>query len=181
MQYKPRDYNPEYHDRFKALSVNSPYAEDIRDGVKTIELRNQKTKYRGDLLICSTVNKKTKDPGQTLAFVELYEVKKVADLTPEELKKARVSEQVLNRFKSGYAWMLRKPRPVIEFPVRGQLGIWNLIFTKDTIMQYPTELHKYEEETEEERRRRHKFRRWVWLGIILIGILFWTAIFLLLF
>lgn len=154
MQYKPREYDPEKHDRFKALSVNEPYAGEIRDGIKTIELRNQKTKYRGDLLICSTVNKKTKEPGQTLAFVELYEVKKVSELTAQEISWARVDEKVFNKFKNGYAWMLRKPRPLIEFPVKGQLGIFNLIFTKDTIMAYPTELPKYEKAKEEKKKRK---------------------------
>lgn len=137
MQFKAKQYDADKHEKFKALSVNQPYAGLIAAGIKTIELRKTDRKYRGQLLICSTVNPKTKEPGQTLAFVDLYATKKVSDLTPEELTNAQVSNKVLERFKDGYAWFLRNPKRVIEFPMKGQLGIFELIYTKDTIIEYP--------------------------------------------
>ena len=42
----------------KALSIQNPYAHIILCGEKTIENRTWKTKYRGDLLICSSASPK---------------------------------------------------------------------------------------------------------------------------
>lgn len=53
MQYSNKDYNPEKHDRWRALTVKQPYANDlvteaykdengIAYGKKTIEVREQK-------------------------------------------------------------------------------------------------------------------------------------------
>ena len=64
MQIDRKDYNPEQHEVFKALSVKQPYADLLtrvvsRDdegyhAAKTIEVRTRPTNYRGDLLICSS-------------------------------------------------------------------------------------------------------------------------------
>lgn len=141
MQYNHKQYDPEQHDLFKALSVNSPYAEYIKDGSKTIELRNQNTSYRGDILICTTYNKASKQPGHTLVLVELFYVKKCAEFSSEDVESCKVNNEVWNCYKNtGYGWLLRNPRPVIEYPIKGQLGIFNLVYTKDCIIEYPTKI-----------------------------------------
>ena len=33
---------------------------------------------------------------------------------------------------------MRNPRRVVEFPIKGQLGIYNLVYTKGVITEYPT-------------------------------------------
>ena len=33
--------------------------------------------------------------------------------------------------------MMRNPRRVIEMPIKGQLGIYNLVYTKGCIVEYP--------------------------------------------
>ena len=38
--------------------------------------------------------------------------------------------------KSGYGWMMRNPRKVIEVPVKGQLGIDNILYGGE-IIPYP--------------------------------------------
>lgn len=40
----------------KAISIKNPYATQIMQGSMTIEYRSWDTKYRGDLLICSSAN-----------------------------------------------------------------------------------------------------------------------------
>lgn len=145
MQYKNEDYAPSLHDRFKALSVKQPYAGMIAIGEKTIEVRSKPTKYRGQLLICAS--KDGKDDGVpgygcTLAFVELYDCKPLSELTPQEWADTKLTgiEAARAKEKGGYGWFLRDVRRVIEFPVKGQLGIFNLIYTKDVIIPYPTHL-----------------------------------------
>ena len=139
MQYELKEYDREIHDRFRALIVKQPYANRISEGQKTVELRTRKTSFRGDLVICSSLYPEFEglENGCTICLVELYDVKKVSDLTDEEIKKTCLHPKAGYWKHAKYAYMLRNPRKLIEFPVKGQLGIWNLIYTKETIIPYP--------------------------------------------
>ena len=151
MQIDRKDYNPDQHDVFKALSVKQPYADLLTRVVfrdesgeyhaeKTIEVRTRNTNYRGDLLVCAS--SKPEIPGRlsgvTCGFVELYDVKPIEDFTPEDWAATCIPER--ERPRKGYGWMMRNPRRVVEMPIRGQLGVYNLIVPKDDITIYPREL-----------------------------------------
>lgn len=152
MQYNNKDYNPDQHDRWRALTVKNPFATQLVTaayddngiiyGEKTIEVRSKSTKYRGDLLICSS--KKPDLPGYengvTLGLVELYDVKPVSEFTPSDWEQTRIPPEKRNKIIKGYGWLMRNPRRVIEFPIKGQLGIYNLVYTKGCIRAYPTAL-----------------------------------------
>lgn len=148
MQIDRKDFNPDQHDVFKALSVKQPYADLLTRVVfrdengeyhadKTIEVRTRNTNYRGDLLICSS--SKPEIPGRlsgvTCGFVELYDVKPIEDFTPEDWAATCIPEQ--ERPRKGYGWMMRNPRRVVEMPIKGQLGVYNLIVPKGDITEYP--------------------------------------------
>lgn len=153
MQLSIKEYNPDFHDKFKALTVKQPYADLLtkvvsRDeegnyhAAKSIEIRSRITNYRGELLICSSA--KPIDPwgrhqaGVTCGFVDLYDVKRVEDFTEEDWKATCIP--VNERPATGYGWMMRNPRRVIEMPVKGQLGIYDMVFPKEDIMEYPREV-----------------------------------------
>lgn len=151
MQIDRKDYNPNQHDVYKALSVKQPYADLLtrvayRDengeyyAEKTIEVRTRFTNYRGDLLVCSSL--KPEIPGRlsgvTCGFVELYDVKPVEDFTPEDWAATCIPEQ--ERPRKGYGWFMRNPRRVVEMPIKGQLGIYNIIVPKDDITEYPRQV-----------------------------------------
>lgn len=151
MQIDRKDFNPDQHDVYKALSVKQPYADLLtcvvfRDengeyhAEKTIEVRTRNTNYRGDLLVCSS--SKPEIPGRlsgvTCGFVELYDVKQIEDFTPEDWAATCIPEK--ERPRKGYGWMMRNPRRVVEMPIRGQLGVYNLIVPKDDITEYPREM-----------------------------------------
>lgn len=148
MQIEKKLYNPEIHDKFRGLSVKNPYASLLtrieyidEDGNtharKTIEVRSRNTSYRGDILICSS--SKPVFPGMmsgvTLGFVELYDVKPVEDFTAEDWAATCIPEN--ERPKHGFGWMMRNPRPVVEMPVSGQLGFYDVVVPKDDIVIYP--------------------------------------------
>ena len=150
MQIDKKDYNPDQHDVFKALTVKQPYADLLTRVVfrdesgeyhadKTIEVRTRNINYRGDLLICSSA--KPVDPwgrhpaGVTCGFVELYDTKPVEDFTPEDWAATCIPED--QRLKKGWGWMMRNPRRVVEMPIKGQLGLYNLIVPKGDITEYP--------------------------------------------
>lgn len=138
MQFKREEYDREKHDRWFALSVKQPYAEHIANGIKTIEVRSQYTNFRGKLMICSSA--KPVLPGMssgcTVCEVELYDVVPLSQFTELMWAKTMIPEE--QRPTEGYGWLLRNAQRVIEYPVKGQLGIWNLVYTKDCITPYPT-------------------------------------------
>lgn len=147
MQHEINKYNEDLHDKFNALSVKQPFADMISKGIKRIEVRSRKTKYRGDILIVSS--KKVFDGyeyneedriGVSICRVELYDCKPLKECTEEELALTCLKrDELIKSLKSGhYAWFLKNPIPVIEFPVKGQLGIFSLVYDKDFILDYPT-------------------------------------------
>lgn len=151
MQIEKKDYNPDQHDVFKALSVKQPYADLLTRVVfrdesgeyhaqKTIELRSQNTKYRGDILVCSSAKPELagRMSGVTCGFVELYDTKPVEDFTDEDWAATCIPEA--ERPRKGYGWLLRNPRRVVEMPIRGQLGVYNLIVPKGDVTEYPREM-----------------------------------------
>lgn len=148
MQINRKDYNPDQHDVYKALSVKQPYADLLTRVVfrdesgeyhaeKTIEVRTRNTNYRGDLLVCASA--KPELPGRmsgvTCGFVELYDVKPIEQFTLEDWTATCIPEK--DRPRKGYGWMMRNPRRVVEMPIKGQLGVYNLIVPKGDITVYP--------------------------------------------
>lgn len=150
MQFDNKKYDAAYHDKFRALTVKQPYAGDLvtaaytdDDGhvmaIKTIEVRSKNTQYRGDLLICSSKSPVLpgRESGVTLGFVELYDVKPVSEFTPEDWENTRIPKDKRKEITMGCGWLMRNPRRVVEYPVKGQLGIYNLVYTKGEIIEYP--------------------------------------------
>ena len=148
MQVDKKDYNPEQHDVYKGLTVRQPYADLLTQIVrrdetgeyhaeKTIEVRTRNINYRGDLLICSSANPVIpgRYSGVTCGLVELYDTKPVSEFTPEDWAATCIPEN--ERPRKGYGWVMRNPRRVVEMPVKGQLGIYNIIVPKGDITEYP--------------------------------------------
>lgn len=121
----------------KALSLKQPWASLIRDRYKLIETRTWKTDYRGDLLICSSKiidrlnmehfkdfyrNEPEPDSdfplGQAIAIVE------VVDCVPME--KEHEHTALCEIYPNAYSWILNNIRPIKAFPVKGQLGIFDV-------------------------------------------------------
>jgi hypothetical protein len=150
MQFKIDAYKPSQHDRWRALTVKQPYATDlvtvaykesetVEIGVKSIEVRTKYTHYRGDVMICSSKTPVLHglESGVCVGLVDLYDVKPCIDFTPEDWENTRIPEDEQHKHRKSFGWLMRNPRRVIEFPVTGQLGLFNLVFTKDTIIEYP--------------------------------------------
>lgn len=112
----------------KAISLKQPWANLIASGKKIIETRKWTTKYRGDLIICSSQNPKIEPYGKALCIVELYDIK---PMTKEHEKRACIKV-----YPSAYAWFLRNLRPIkTPFPIKGSLGIFSLDLKKQLFKQ----------------------------------------------
>lgn len=152
MQIKKEEYNEELHDKFRALCVKQPYADLLTRVVfldesgeyhaeKTIEVRTRNINYRGDLLICSSAkpnNLPGRMAGVTCGFVELYDTKPVEEFTPEDWAATCIPED--QRPNKGWGWFMRNPRRVVEMPVKGQLGLYDIVVPKGDITEYPKEV-----------------------------------------
>jgi hypothetical protein len=80
------------------------------------------------------------ESGVTLGLVELYDVKPVSEFSEEDWDKTRIPIEKRKKITKGYGWLMRNPRRVVEYPVKCQLGIFNLVYTKGEIVQYPRKM-----------------------------------------
>jgi hypothetical protein len=142
--------------KLKALSVKQPFAYLIATGQKTIETRTWKTNYRGDVLICSG---KTPHTGTLLYFErntiistsamryayqhkthELMQMGKalcIARLVGCRKMNDNVSDRVAAWCEyqpDTYAWVFEDVRPVDPFPIKGQLGLWDVTERQQVIL-----------------------------------------------
>jgi hypothetical protein len=104
----------------KAISVHQPYASMIQTGSKNIETRTWYTEYRGDLLICSTLNP------------EIFGFKCGFALCIVDLKNCRpmlMSDEAGARCgwrDDLFAWVLTDVREIMPVRVRGHQGIYEV-------------------------------------------------------
>lgn len=66
---------------YKAIILNEPYAQWVKEGKKLIETRMKRFKHRGDLIICCDKGKSKDSPnaGKALCIVNLWKVRFMKD------------------------------------------------------------------------------------------------------
>jgi hypothetical protein len=105
--------------KYKAILLKQPWANLVAAGKKTVETRKWSTKYRGDLVICSSKSPKIEPNGYALCVVELYDVKPMV--------KADERKACIKVYPKAHSWFLKNLRPIDPpTPVKGSLGIFNL-------------------------------------------------------
>ena len=102
----------------KALSVRQPWANLIAAGEKTIETRTWATNYRGEILIVSSKKPRIEPAGYAVALARLVECRPMT-------KNDEVAA-CCEIYPNAFAWVLEDVRPVRPFPVRGQLGVYEV-------------------------------------------------------
>lgn len=129
---------------YRALSVKQPFASLIGAGAKTIETRSYLTKYRGRLLICASAkvhngnflvlendqlfddncqqfvkqNKSEYPLGVMICTVNLVDCR---PMIQEDCARAWCKW-----YSGAYSWILEDVQPVLQIPVKGQLGIFKI-------------------------------------------------------
>jgi len=105
--------------KYKAISLKQPWANLVASGKKTIETRKWSTKYRGDLVICSSQNPKIEPYGKALCIVELHDVR--------PMEKKHEKKACVKVYPKANAWFLRNLRPIDPpIPVKGSLSIFEV-------------------------------------------------------
>jgi hypothetical protein len=126
----------------KGLSVKQPYAMLIDPGLKTIEARSWRTKFRGDLLICSSLRPDKYAlsclPKKHLAYTNLLGVAlcivEVVDCVP--FAEEHCDEAMMDMPDAPYyAWILDNLRQIRDpFPVKGKVGFMNIDLPPGTVL-----------------------------------------------
>jgi len=104
----------------KAISLYQPYASLIASGKKTIETRRWFTRYRGDLLIVSTLKPVVAGLpcGKALCIVEVF------DCVP--MRPAHEGQACCEWYAGAWAWRLRNIRQIEPFAVKGGRGFYDV-------------------------------------------------------
>lgn len=124
-----------YNSIMKALSLYSIYASAVACGLKQIELRSWRTSYRGDILICSTVeDKNNKEFNDEFIFGHALAVVELVDIRPFE-EDDRILAFMPNEYDlSGlYSWVFDKIRPIKPIPIKGKQRLFDVDINEDDI------------------------------------------------
>lgn len=128
----------------KALSLTQPYAELIKNGVKSIETRSWRTDYRGIMYIHASSTKIPKgsrentelmklaegndmDYGAIICSCNLVDCVQMTDAFVEDMKQNHSNEYLAGIYMPGrYAWIFEDIK-ILEEPIKmkGHLGLWN--------------------------------------------------------
>lgn len=130
-------------EKMKVLSLTEPYATLIKNGIKTIETRSWKTKYRGKLYIHASstkIPKSFKDNKELMSLINIDELNygkiicscdlvdciEMTDSFINQVKENK-NEYISGIYASGrYAWILKNIEILDNpIPAKGHLGIWN--------------------------------------------------------
>lgn len=102
----------------KALSIKQPWANLIAEGMKTIETRVWSTSHRGKILIVSSKKPVIQLAGYALAVANLIDCR---PMTREDEENAQCEVYV-----NAYSWILTDITKIQPFPVKGQLGLYEV-------------------------------------------------------
>jgi hypothetical protein len=102
----------------KALSIKQPWANLIASGQKTIETREWATPYRGQILLVSSKTPKIEPAGYAVAVAELVDCRLMT--------KADEGAAKCPIYPKAVAWVLQNVRAIEPFPVKGQLGLYEV-------------------------------------------------------
>lgn len=127
----------------KVINLLEPWASLIKEKVKYIETRSWKTNYRGELYICASKRKLTKNDfinyktqisllkdinfkyGYIIAKCKLVDCKYMTEELITEVKKNK-NEYISGDYQVGrYAWFLEDIEEINPIKAKGQLGLWN--------------------------------------------------------
>lgn len=107
----------------KAFSVKQPWANMIASGEKTIETRKWCTNYRGTLLIVSSKTPRIEPAGYAIATAKLIDCRLMTKKDEEDA--------CCDWYPGAYAWVLINIKKIKPFPVKGQLGIYEVDYLLD--------------------------------------------------
>lgn len=143
MQYRLDKFDAAEHDKYQTLVLPQPHASNLSEKHTNIAFIEDKVKYRGEILICSTHKPDIfgLECGATLALATLINAKHTSKFTDEEWIAANVSKDARDQYKHKYGIFIDNVERVVEIPYSGDQGFSESVYTKGEIIKYPTVLH----------------------------------------
>ena len=126
----------------KVISIKEPFATLIKNGMKKIETRSWKTKYRGEIFIHASGKSLAKEFltndfvidlikdmdmnfGNIICRCNLVDCIYMDEKFLNDIKQNKV-EYNLGEYKVGrYAWVMEDITPIYPIKAKGKLNIWN--------------------------------------------------------
>ncbi|MGV8074084.1 MAG: hypothetical protein AB2L11_05975 [Syntrophobacteraceae bacterium] len=118
----------------KAMSVQQPFAFEILSGLRTIDVREQDTIHKGDVLICSSgkpafskedMEEIEEDYGCSFLYGHALCIARLADV--RLMRKGDEEGALMDGIDpEAYSWVFDNIRPVIPFPVKGRKDLFNI-------------------------------------------------------
>ena len=133
---------------YKALSLKQPWLYLIASGIKKIETRTWKTNYRGDILLCSSLNKANDYKNIITSYQEYYKIKNnslllegyalcLANLYDcKEMIKQDEEKACCKIYEKAHSWFLKDIRLIEPIKVKGQLNLFNINLENIKIIKY---------------------------------------------
>lgn len=112
----------------RALSIRQPWASLIVAGIKDIENRTWRTKYRGPLLIhaaCTEAKLSAREMTRYLTLLDLDELPRGGIIGRVEVVDC-VETHCSHWFEGPIGWVLQNPEPIPFRRVRGALGLFQV-------------------------------------------------------
>ena len=117
----------------KVITVKQPWAWLIAQGIKPVENRTWKTRYRGPIVIQVSAHKRSaRDFEAAATFAMERDI-----IVPPQVELERgctvaiadlvdcVSQHDSPWFEGPYGWVLENVRPLPAFPLKGRLGVYD--------------------------------------------------------
>jgi len=110
----------------KAISIKQPWANLIASGQKSIETRVWATPYRGEILLVSSKTPRIQPTGCAVAVADLVDCRPMTR-ADEDAAKCHI-------YPDAVAWVLENVRSIEPFPVKGQLGLYEVNISPDALL-----------------------------------------------
>lgn len=110
----------------KALSIKQPWANLIAAGKKTIETRTWATPYRGEILLVSSKSPRIHPAGFALVVAHLVECRPMTVMDRDAAQ--------CDVYPGAISWVLQDVRAIEPFPVKGQLGVFDVHVTPGQLL-----------------------------------------------
>lgn len=118
-----------FDDLRRGLSVRQPFAGQIADGTKTVEIRSRRTSYRGPLVVCASARPCDCGPvGVTVCVVDVVGCEPLGSKHRRGWGTAYSARETPE--EGLWAWLLAFRARLPAVPLSGRLGIFHMSRTE---------------------------------------------------
>lgn len=137
MQHQYKDYDKSKHERFYAVCVKQPYADDILEGAQRCIILPRYSQHRGRLVVVADKHPAGDEQrcGVVVCSVLVTEVIKVQDMTEEDRYLSGYPPETWDRMY-GFCYRIKDPQPMVELPANGRPGIFSLVYDTGKLFHY---------------------------------------------